>query len=424
MDALVERRKGPRPEVARPEAEAPLPSWPVVALIAFHPLWFLLGISGFTWVLLAIPMAISLTRRRDLVVPKGFGFWLLFMVAVTGSVLSIGEIPRLSGWVLRYGYYCGVLIFLLYLLNGGKGLPVWTIIRSFSILWLATVFGGYLAYVVGTLSFRSPMGYIMPGALVENELIGTLVTPSFADIQDVIGFPIPRAKAPFPYTNSWGSMLALLTPFGMIALNDERVGLPRRLVRVALFASIVPAVTSLNRGLWLSLGLGLIYVAFRLGVGGNSRAIRTSMVAAGLLAAILFITPLGGLIQTRISTGHSNEDRAELATDAIEGSLLRPVFGWGGPRPNDRNIPPVGTHGQMWFTLFSYGFVGAGAYLGGLISLAWYTRKQSTVNGMWAHTVIIIGMIQMPFYLHVPYQMFTMLGGAAIALRLRSDDLM
>lgn len=416
MKALADR-----PPVLQPEADAPFQAWPLTLMIAFHPLWFLIGLSGFSWILFAIPMGVTLVRSRGLVVPRGFGFWMLFLVAVTGSVISIDEIPRLSGWVLRYGYYFSAMIFLLYLLNGGKGLPVWTIIKAFTTLWLATVAGGFLAFVVGTVSYKSPLGYLMPGALLENELIKTLVTPSFADIQDIVGFPVPRPKAPFPYTNSWGSMLALLTPFGMIALNEERVGYSRRLIKAALLASIFPAVISLNRGLWLSLVLGMVYVAVRLGAGGSSRAIRTSVVAAACLAAILFITPLGDLIQTRISSGHSNEDRTELAFDAIEGAIKRPVFGWGGPRPNDRNIPPVGTHGQLWFTMFSYGFVGAFGYIGGLISLAWNTRKQPTIAGIWAHSVLIIGMVQLPYYLHVPYQMFAMLGAAAVALRLRSE---
>ncbi len=429
MNPVAEQSAGPfmsadrSSGVVRPESEVPLPTWPLTLMITAYPLWFLLGLSGFTWIIFAVPMAIALIQRRDLVVPKGFGLWLLFVVAVTGSVISIDEIPRLSGWILRYGYYFAVLVFLLYLLNGGRGLPVWTIVRSFAILWLATVAGGFLAFVFGTLSFKSPVGYLLPQVLLENELIGTLVTPSFADIQDIVGFPVPRPKAPFPYTNSWGSMLALLTPFAMIALIEPRVGLSRRLIKVALVASIIPAVISLNRGLWLSLGIGLMYVAMRLGVAGGNRAIRTSLVAIAVLAAILLLTPLGDLIETRLSTGHSNADRTELAFDAIRGTIQRPVFGWGGPRPNDRNIPPVGTHGQIWFVMFSYGFVGAIGYLGGLLSLAWNTRRQPTTAGMWAHSVLIIGLVQMPFYLHVPYQMFAMLGAAAVALRIRSEAL-
>lgn len=414
---------GMRPPIVRPEADAPLPTWPVTLMVAAYPLWFLLGLGGFTWVLFAVPMAAALARRRDLVLPKGFGWWLVFLVAVAGSVISIDSAPRLAGWMLRTGYYVAATVALLYVLNGRHGLSVWKVVRAFTWLWLATVAGGYLAFVLGALEFDTPMAYVMPAALRENELINAMVTASFAQVQDIIGVPVPRPVAPFPYTNSWGSMLALLTPFGFISLGDARAGFRPQLIRLGLFASVVPAVVSLNRGLWLSLGVGLIYAAVRFGVTDARRAVRNSLVAVVGLTLVLTITPLGGLVSTRIDTGHSNEDRLELVLDAVDGTLERPLFGWGAPRPNDRNLPSVGTHGQAWFVMFSYGFVGAAGYIGTLFSLAWYTRKQSTPAGMWAHVVIVIGIVQLPYYLHVPHQMFTMLMAAAIALRLKEHGI-
>ncbi len=409
--------------VVRPEVDAPLPEWPFMLMIAWLPLWFVLGLSGFTWIIFAAPMAASLVRRRGLVLPKGFGFWVVFLVAVGGSVFSIDSAPRLSGWVLRTGYYVAVTVFLIYLLNGKEGVPVRTIIRGFTYLWLATVAGGYLAFLVGDLGFRSPMAYLMPAGLLQNELIRTMVTPSFADLQDIIGFPVPRPKAPFPYTNSWGSMLALLTPFAFMSLTDPRVGLSPKLIRFALLASIIPGVISLNRGLWLSLGIGLVYAAIRFGVGGDSKAIRNSFLALIFVALLFTITPLGDVIVTRIDTGHSNNDRFELVVDAIDGTMERPVFGWGAPRPNDRHLPSVGTHGQAWFVMFSYGFVGAIGYVGMFATMLWRTRRQPTAVGLWAHVVILVGMVQMAFYLHVPHQMFVMMAAVAVALRLQASTL-
>jgi polysaccharide biosynthesis protein PslJ len=402
------------------EAAGTLPSWPVTAMIAGLPVWFLLGLAGFSWVLFALPMVAALARRRDLMAPRGAGLWLLFMVAVVGSVMSIDGLPRFSGWLLRLGYYVAASVFGLYVLNGGDGLPMWKVVRAFAILWLATVAGGYLAFVLGDLGYRSPMAYVVPRAFASNELVATMVRPSFADLQDIIGFPVPRPKAPFPYTNSWGSMLALLTPFGLIAVRNAReIGLPPNLLRLALYASVLPAVISLNRGLWLSLGLGLCSGAVRLGLGGQSRALRNLIVAAVIGVVFLALTPLGGLVERRIETGHSDADRFELVADAVEGAQERPLFGWGGPRPNDRDLPSVGTHGQAWFVLFSYGFVGAAGYFGALVTMAWHTRRQASVEGLWAHVVIVIGLIQAPFYLHVPHQMFTVLAAAALAVRLQ-----
>ena len=410
------------PRIPRPEAEAPLPLWPVTLMIAALPLWFLLGLAGFTWVVFALPMAASLVRRRGLVLPKSFGLWTVFLVAVLGSIISIDTGGRMAGWVLRAAYYGSATIFLLYVLNGGVGVKVPKVVRSFVILWMATVAGGYLAFVLGSFSYLSPAGYLMPGALRSNELIGTLVTPSFAEVQDIIGFPVPRPKAPFPYTNSWGSMLALLTPFALVALRDPRVGFSSRLIKVVLVASILPAVVSLNRGLWLSLGLGLAYVAFRLGVAGQSKALRNALLTLMGLALILLVTPLGDLIITRFATGHSNNDRLELVRDALAGTWERPVFGWGAPRPNDRNLPSVGTHGQLWFVMFSYGFVGMFGYFGAFARWAWQTRRQISITGLWFHSVLIIGLIQSFFYLQVPHQMFTMLAAAALAIRIQTED--
>ncbi len=412
---------GFRPNYTRPEAASPLPMWPITGMITLMPLWFILGLAGFTWVLFPLPMLASLVRRRGLVVPKGFGWWVIFLVAGAASVFSIDSVARLAGWTLRYGYYIGATITLIYILNGRAGLPSHRIIRSFTWLWMATVVGGYLAFIVGDLSFLAPAGYFVPAVLRENDLINALVTPSFADIQDIIGFPIPRPKAPFPYTNSWGSMLGLLTPFGLMAMHEPRVGFSKTLIKVMLGASVVPAVISLNRGLWLSLGLGLIYAAFRFGVAGGSRAVRNSIVVAVFLVVSVVATPLNGIVAGRLDNGHSDGDRTELILDAIEGAAERPVFGWGAPRPNDRNLPSVGTHGQIWFVLFSHGFIGAVGYLGAIFSLTWRTRRQPTVAGMWAHVVLIVGIVQLPYYLHVPHQLFTMLAAAALAIRLQND---
>lgn len=406
----------------RPEADAPLPTWPFTLMFAALPLWFLVGLSGFMWVVLAAPMLASLSRRRDLVLPARFMWWVLLCAAVLCSVVSIDSAGRFVGWLLRFGYYIGAAITMIYVLNGRSSLTVWKVVRVMVYLWLATVAGGYLAFVLGDLKFASPVAYVMPGVLRENEFVTTLITPSFAEIQDIIGFPIPRPKAPFPYTNSWGSMLGLLTPFALIALRDTRVGLSPRLLKVALIAAIIPGVVSLNRGLWISLGVGVAYVTLRLGAAGQSRALRNAIIALTGLAIVIFVTPLGDLIITRFATGHSDSDRLQMVTSALRGAMERPVFGWGGPRPNERNLPSVGTHGQAWFVVFSYGFTGMVGYFGAFASWAWMTRRQLSITGLWCHTVVVIGLVQAFFYLHVPHQMYTMMVAAALAIRLRNEE--
>ncbi len=410
------RTRAPRP----PDRD--LPAWPLHAAFALLPLWFVLGLHGFMWIVVAVPMAAALLQKPDVVVPRGLGWWLLFTAAVLVSALSLDSAGRTAGWALRFGYVVVATILGLYTLNGGRTLSVWDAVRSLTWLWMATVVGGYLAFVVGTLSYRAPLYHLLPGVLLENELISTLVTPSFADVQNIIGFDVPRPKAPFNYTNTWGSMLALLTPFAFVAASDRRVGIRPRLVQVLLAASVVPAVLSLNRGLWLSLGIGVVYVAVRLGFLGNTTMLFRGIVIAGLLTAVLIASPLGEVILTRLDTGHSNEDRAELIVGAIDGAAERPLFGWGAPRPNERGLPSIGTHGQLWYLLFSHGLIGTAGYLGFFATVGLRTWRQRTPQGLWIHAVLVIGAVQMLFYLAIPSQLMVLMVAAMVAIRIPQES--
>ncbi|MEZ5342933.1 MAG: hypothetical protein R2706_16265 [Acidimicrobiales bacterium] len=72
--------------------------------------------------------------------------------------------------------------------------------------------------------------------------------------------------------------------------------------------------------------------------------------------------------------------------------------------------------------MFSYGFVGFFGYIGFMNALAVRTFRQKTGVGLWAHVTLVIGILQLPYYLQVPQQMFALFAAAAIALRLQSDD--
>lgn len=402
--------------IYRAEAEAPLPQWPFTLLIGAYPVWYFLGLGGFMWVILAGPMAAALVRRRDLAAPRGFGLWLVFLIAVVGSVLGVDTPARLSGYVLRLGYYVAATVFVLYLLNGGRSVSVPRIVRAFTVLWMVTIAGGYLALLLGEVSYRSPVWYLLPAALLDNDLINTLVTPGFADLQDIVGVPVPRPKAPFPYTNSWGSMVALTTPFALMALSDRRVGLPSNVIKMVLLASVVPIVVSLNRGLWLSLGVGLAYGAIRFGIGGRRQVLTRTALVVAMGLAVIALSPLGDLVTSRLDNGHSDNDRFALATAAIEGTIERPFFGWGTPRPNG-NQPSIGTHGQVWLVLFSHGFVGGISFVGALAGFWYWTRRQASSAGLWAHVVLVIAFVQLPVYLMIPHSLFAVMAAVAVALR-------
>jgi hypothetical protein len=64
-----------------------------VALLGLYPLWWLLGLGAFAFIVFAVPMAVDLGRRRRLTVPRGFGFWLLFLLWAVGSLLMFPLSP-------------------------------------------------------------------------------------------------------------------------------------------------------------------------------------------------------------------------------------------------------------------------------------------------------------------------------------------
>src|SRR5690606_4217063 len=92
------------------------PGWPLTLLFVAFPLWWALGLGTFIFVILAVPMAAALIRRDTLRVPKGFGFWLLFiawmLLGVTmlwadapGAVPGGGGFGRLMVFGLRAAMY-------------------------------------------------------------------------------------------------------------------------------------------------------------------------------------------------------------------------------------------------------------------------------------------------------------------------------
>ena len=167
------------------------------------------------------------------------------------------------------------------------------VLWALSIFWIYVVIGGFLGLVFPYFSFTSPVEAVLPHAILSNDFVKEMVHPAFAQVQDFLGFPTPRPSAPFVYTNDWGGSFGLLVPFVILAWQT---GLRRRfkiILGCAAAASIVPVVFSMNRGLWLSLGLGLVYAALRLSLKGRERALIAFVSVTILVAGALFLTPLG-----------------------------------------------------------------------------------------------------------------------------------
>jgi polysaccharide biosynthesis protein PslJ len=346
-------------------------------------------------------MAASLFRKRRVLAPRGFAIWIAFLLWMFGSIIEVGTVDKIIRFAYTASLYVAITILLLYVFNiSREALPTERVIAILAIFWMFVVIWGVLGVIAPTFNFTSPVEKIMPHRFAENSFIHDLVHPALAQVQDILGYEQPRPKAPFTYATNWGAAYAVLTPFVILGWKYSR-SRGWKLLTAAVFAlSIVPVVSSLDRGLWLSLGSGLIYAAIRLAIAGETRPLRTVIALIFAVLAIVYLTPLRTLVSDRFAHPHSNQGRLNLYSEATDRIQDSPLLGFGSPIPSivNPNAPPVGTQGQFWQVLISHGIPGVMLFLGWFIYQFWRLRSAPTEVGFWCHVLILIALIQMPFY--------------------------
>ncbi len=397
--------------------------WALFGMMGLYPLWWVLGVQMFMWAVIPNLMLISVLMRPPIVVPKGFWVWAAFLSWMVVSGTQIDTITRMAVFVLRAGWYFGVTGWMLLLLDRRRVRRTEAILKVLTLMWIFTVVGGLAGLAFPFFSFGTLARAVMPGFLLEDQFVSSMVTPGLADVQEAAG-GTPRPRAPYGFTNGWGAALALLTPFAIASIQTPNVGINKRFLQIMLVISVIPGVLSLNRGLWISLSLGLIYAAVRLGARGQVKALAAVLGLCVAVVIALFVTPLGDIATDRVDNGHSDEGRASLYQETIKKVSESPVIGFGGPRPQSSFVqgPSLGTHGHLWLVLMSQGFVGAALYFGFCASMLWHTRSPNTAMGFWGHIAVFIGMIQIFFYGQLPVEIFFIFSGAMIALRESGGD--
>jgi len=404
------------PAVERPPLLGP--RWPLVALFIGFPLWWALGVGAFIWPILAVPMAVSLAMRGRARAPRGFGLWILFLLWMLASATQLDEPQRWIVFGYRLAIYGSATVLFLYIYNAPRGtLPARRITAIVTAFWAFAVLFGLVALIAPEASFTSLAEVVLPGGVMGNSFVYELVHPELAQVQGFLGYEVARPKAPFIYTNEWGANIALLTPFALLTWKLASTSIARAVVGGLLVLSVIPIVVSLNRGLWLSLSMGLVYAAVRSAVRGRVAALRLLVAGALIGAALVAATPLRDLVADRLATPHSNEARLSLYTEAAEGILDSPLLGYGSPRPSERdpNLPRVGTHGQLWLVLFSHG-IPAGIFFVAWFSFAfWRSRRETSDVVSWMHVVLLITLVQMAYYGMVPVPIHLSMLAAAVA---------
>lgn len=420
----VRRRPVDDPAVyLQPEPSGPMlpDGWPLLAVLFGFGIWWVLGLSNFIWIIAAGPMLAAMLMQRHTPLPRGAIVPLAFLALAGVSFLQVETASQQLTWLYRWGVQAAAVVALLYGYSRPTSrLATSTVVSGLAAYWFVIVIGGLLALVAPTLQFESALEVVLPAGLLVDPYTRSLVDPQIVQVHDFLGFPVNRPAAPFIYTNQWGSSLALTTPF--LILWAQQGGPRRRIVAmVAAGVALIPVVQSLNRGLWLTLAIGLIYAAVRLALRGDARALAAVLVGMIAVVVILLVTPLGDLIALRAETGHSDEGRLTLYVESIEYARQRPLTGFGGPVFDPENTPyapPVGTHGHLWFVLVSYGVP---AMIVMLATLAWVmarTRRAAAgTMAFWTNVVFVIAAAQTLVYSLIPSQWPVLLAAAGIALR-------
>lgn len=378
--------------------------WPVFAIFWLYPVWWAMGFEAPIWPIMAVPMAAWLLRHRDHVrAPKGFGVWLVFLLWVLVSAVSLHDLNRVAAYTYRDVLYITSAILLLYTFNLPRDkVPTRRLMLMLLALWTASVVGGILGILFPGVGFRSPLERLLPHSIVAIPFVEALVHPRLGSIDSLYG--VPRPSVLFSYTNDWGAAMGVLMPLALYAMRYLRTKRYRLLVSALLVVSLIPVIVSINRGLWVSMAVAAIYVAVRAGFRGNVRVIAAGLAGTAVLGALVVFTPLSNVILDRLATSNTST-RATLYHAATNSVIASPLLGYGAPLSsttleNSNNVS-IGTHGQLWTLLVSQGFPGAGLFLLFLIAMLVKTWHVS-MWGLWPHSVIVVGLVQSLFYDPLP----------------------
>ncbi len=398
-------------------------SWPLTALIGGVPLWWALGAGSMVWIAFAIPMGLRLLTRTPLRVPRGFGLWFLFLAWMVASVTQVEGVRYLS-FAYRGLLYLSATVMFLFIYNlTEEELPKARLIKLATIYFLWGTIGGYLGLILGEVGFTSVVEMMLPESILENSFARDLVHPVFAQDQDFLGFVLSRPSAPFVYTNEWGAAMAVLFPVVIAGWSylDRRWHAWSVLMVIAF---LVPAILSVNRGLWVCVVFAGTYGSLLMARRFGRRNLALLGIAAVLLGVVVLFTPLRAAAEGRFDSPHSNNARLSLYSQVLDQIPDSPLLGFGAPTTNvERPLQPaVGTHGQFWTVLYSHGIPAAIFFVLFILSLLKRTFRRRNKVDIWLHVSVALIPLMMWFYEMLAPPLFIVFLAAATSLRSNPDE--
>lgn len=396
------------------------PGWIVFTLFALYPLIWLSGVGGLIWGAAALPLLVWVLLRPNLRRPPTVLLFLIYIGYATFSVFRIDTISRLAVFGLRHAVYVTAACLAYYVYNERR-ISRTRFIDWVSLLWVYAIVGGYLGLLFPNVRItNTPAAVLLPSSIVEEPFVEALVRPRLAQVQELFGTQIPRPATLFSFTNEWGGNVGLLTPFFIAATIYSADPTRRRIGVIGLLLALPPMILSVNRGLWISLAGIFAVVAVRSFIAGRTGPLKAFGAGILVVAGLVLATPAGEIVTGRLSDA-SASTRSGIYREAWQGALESPVIGWGGPRPSINPFSPaVGTHGHLWFAMFSHGLVGLALFVAWLAWAIYCGSLRSDPVSIMLTSVLVVASLQMVFYNFFPSPLPIVL--IATGLLFRPDD--
>jgi hypothetical protein len=380
-------------------------------MFGLTPLWWLLGGLYLFWPVLAAVLAALLITRGRMVLPTGSVTWLVFAALI---VISAVRMDRASGFLmysLRLAFVLSALVVYLYVYNAARSGTSWRrLFRPLCLFWLAMVALGWIGVFAPTFSMTTPVELVLPHLTGNGEMVQALTHIHATEFNPFGRNPYYRTAAPYPYTNNWGTGFAILVPCVLAYLSSVRRGPLRIVLIVSLPVALVPAFLTLNRGMFIGLGAGLVYLGLRALRRGDTRLIASIAGLTVVVWVASLLIPVGDLITQRVTNTTSTSDRLDLYVKTFQAVLRSPLLGFGGPRMVDTTqaAEPLGTQGQVWLVMYSHGIPALLCF--GLFFVLVARRLAAAVSpaGRWLSAVPVIAVVIMPFYGYTDINMSVM----------------
>jgi len=378
-----------------------LPIWPLWLMFGLVPVWWLSGLFYFGWPVFGALLLIVMFVRGRIPLPAGAGLWLAFLALVVVSATQLADVGALLTFTFRLLFYVTAIVVCCYVYTMARERDALTVVLGpLCAFFVALVLLGWLGLLMPRFGMVTPFELVLPGGLSGNPFIRDMVHAQATEYSARSTNPIFRPAAPFAYTNTFGSTFAITLPAVVACLLLGARGPARTVLLVALPLSLPPAFLTLNRGMFLSLGVGLTVLGLRAAARGNVKALASmlGMLAVGGLVT-LFI-PIGELIERRVSVSDTNTDRLSLYLEVLRWVQRSPLLGFGAPVQVDTVTAdaPIGTQGQLWAVLFSHGIPALVCFIGWFVIVGFRCWPARTAAAQWLSVVPLIGLVQLPFY--------------------------